>query len=54
MPRRHRLGPGIARHVIQRGNACRPRFSAEIDHIRYLQDLREITRRENHFVRGSS
>jgi putative transposase len=54
MPRRHRLGPGIARHVIQRGNARRPRFFAEIDHIRYLQDLREITRRENHFVRGSS
>ena len=54
MPRRHRLGPGIARHVIQRGNARRPRFSAEIDHIRYLQDLCEITRRENHFVRGSS
>jgi hypothetical protein len=47
MPRRHRLGPGIARHVIQRGNARRPRFSAEIDQIHYLQDLRNHAARES-------
>lgn len=47
MPRPHRLDlPGIAQHVIQRGNDRRPCFFAEIDYTRYLQDLREITRRE--------
>ncbi|HET9819179.1 MAG TPA: transposase [Rhodanobacteraceae bacterium] len=47
MPRSNRLDlPGIAQHVIQRGNDRRPCFFAEIDHTRYLQDLREIARRE--------
>lgn len=47
MPRPQRLDlPGIAQHVIQRGNDRRPCFFAEIDYVRYLQDLREIARRE--------
>jgi putative transposase len=47
MPRSPRVDlPGIAQHVIQRGNDRRPCFFVEIDYIRYLQDLREIARRE--------
>jgi putative transposase len=47
MPRPPRIDlPGIAQHVIQRGNDRRPCFFAEIDYVRYLQDLREIARRE--------
>lgn len=48
MPRSLRLDlPGIAQHVIQRGNDRRPCFLAPIDYTRYLQDLREIARRES-------
>lgn len=47
MPRSNRLDlSGIAQHVVQRGNDRRPCFFAYIDYIRYLQDLREIARRE--------
>ncbi|MGV8960050.1 MAG: transposase [Stenotrophomonas sp.] len=34
---------GVAQHVIQRGNDRQPCFFRDIDHQRYLQDLREIT-----------
>lgn len=47
MPRPPRLDlPGITQHVIQRGNDRQPCFLAAIDHVRYLQDLREITLHE--------
>lgn len=47
MPRLCRLDlPGIAQHVIQRGNDRRPCFFAPIDHTRYLQDLHETARHE--------
>lgn len=47
MPRQPRLDlPGIAQHVVQRGNDRQPCFFTEIDRIRYLQDLRDIARRE--------
>lgn len=47
MPRPPRIDlPGIAQHVIQRGNDRRPCFFAKIDYVRYLQDLRDIARRE--------
>lgn len=35
--------PGIAQPVIQRGNDRQPCFFRDIDRLRYLQDLREIT-----------
>ncbi len=42
MPRTKRLDlPGVAQHVIQRGNDRQACFFREIDYIRYLQDLRE-------------
>ncbi|WP_305805921.1 transposase [Stenotrophomonas sp. YIM B06876] len=34
---------GVTQHVIQRGNDRQPCFFRDIDHQRYLQDLREIT-----------
>lgn len=47
MPRSCRLDlPGIAQHVVQRGNDRGPCFFTEIDCICYLQDLRDIARRE--------
>lgn len=47
MPRPPRIDlPDIAQHIVQRGNNRLPCFHAEIDYIRYLQDLREITKRE--------
>ncbi|KAB8193914.1 transposase [Lysobacter maris] len=47
MPRRPRIDlPGIAQHVVQRGNDRQPCFFDGIDYVRYLQDLREIVRRE--------
>lgn len=47
MPRSCRLDlPGIAQHVVQRGNDRKPCFFTEIDRIRYLQDLRDIARHE--------
>jgi putative transposase len=38
--------PGITQHVIQRGNDRQPCFFADIDRVRYLQELREISTRE--------
>lgn len=47
MPRQPRIDlPGIPQHIVQRGNDRQPCFFNEIDHVRYLQDLREIARRE--------
>jgi putative transposase len=47
MPRSPRFDlPGIAQHVIQRGNDRQPCFFADIDYTRYLQELREISQRE--------
>lgn len=46
MPRQPRLDlPGIAQHVIQRGNDRQPCFFTESDYLCYLQELRELTRR---------
>lgn len=51
MPRSPRIDlPGIAQHVIQRGNNRQPCFFTDIDRIRYLQDLRELTHREGCMV----
>lgn len=33
--------PGVAQHIVQRGNDRLPCFAAERDYIRYLQDLRD-------------
>lgn len=42
MPRMKRLDlPGVAQHVIQRGNDRQACFFRELDYIRYMQDLRE-------------
>jgi putative transposase len=38
--------PGIPQHIVQRGNDRQPCFFADADRIRYLQDLRDIARRE--------
>ncbi|MGH8108398.1 MAG: transposase [Arenimonas sp.] len=35
---------GVPQHVVQRGNDRLPCFAAEIDYIRYLQDLRDVAR----------
>ncbi|WP_449467809.1 transposase [Stenotrophomonas humi] len=35
--------PDVAQHVIQRGNDRQPCFFRDIDRIRYLQDLRELS-----------
>lgn len=44
MPRRPRLDlPGVAQHVVQRGNDRQPCFFTDIDRIRYLQDLHELS-----------
>ena len=44
MPRRPRLDlPGVAQHIVQRGNDRQPCFFADIDRIRYLQDLHELS-----------
>ena len=43
MPRRPRLDvPNIPQHIIQRGNDRQPCFFADLDRLRYLDDLREI------------
>jgi putative transposase len=48
MSRQPRLDiPGIAQHVIQRGNDRKPCFYQESDHLRYLHDLRELSLREH-------
>lgn len=47
MPRQPRLDLAhVPQHVVQRGNDRQPCFFADIDRVRYLQDLREITLRE--------
>ncbi len=47
MPRLPRLDlPGIAQHVIQRGNDRQPCFFTPDDYRRYLHDLNEIALRE--------
>lgn len=47
MPRQLRLDiANIPQHVVQRGNDRQPCFFADIDRVRYLQDLREISLRE--------
>lgn len=47
MPRQPRLDlPDIPQHIVQRGNDRKPCFFTDIDRIRYLDDLREITLRE--------
>ncbi|MBB1089108.1 transposase [Lysobacter sp. SG-8] len=46
MPRHARIDlPGIAQHIVQRGNDRQPCFFTDIDRVRYLQDLRELTLR---------
>ena len=43
MPRQPRLDlPGIAQHLVQRGNDRQPCFFTDTDRLRYLQDLREL------------
>lgn len=45
MPRLPRFDvPGMAQHIVQRGNDRLPCFAAELDYIRYLQDLRDVAR----------
>ena len=47
MPRLPRIDlPGVTQHVVQRGNDRQPCFFADIDRVRYLQDLRELALRE--------
>lgn len=44
MPRRPRLDlPGVAQHVVQRGNDRQPCFFTDVDRRRYLQDLHELS-----------
>lgn len=46
MPRMKRLDlPGVAQHVVQRGNDRQACFFQEMDYVRYLQDLREASLR---------
>jgi len=35
--------PGVPQHLVQRGNDRQPCFFADIDRVRYLQDLRELS-----------
>ena len=43
MPRQPRIDlPGIAQHIVQRGNDRQPCFFNPTDCQRYLQDLREL------------
>ena len=47
MPRQTRLDlPEVPQHVIQRGNDRQPCFFNETDYLRYRNDLREISLRE--------
>ena len=44
MPRQPRLDmPGMPQHVVQRGNDRQPCFFTEIDHVRYLDELRDAS-----------
>jgi putative transposase len=46
MPRQPRIDlPHIPQHVVQRGNDRRPCFFQAIDHLRYLDELRDCSRR---------
>lgn len=46
MPRQPRIDlPGIPQHVVQRGNDRRPCFFQSIDHVRYLDELRDAATR---------
>ncbi|WP_284321697.1 transposase [Dyella acidisoli] len=48
MPRQPRLDlPYIPQHIVQRGNDRQPCFFTDIDRIRYLDELREITLHEH-------
>lgn len=48
MPRRPRLDlVNIPQHVVQRDNDRQPCFYYDVDRLRYLQDLREISLRES-------
>ena len=48
MPLQSRLDlAGVPQHIVQRGNDRQPCFFADIDHVRYLDELREITLREH-------
>jgi putative transposase len=48
MPRLPRLDlAGLPQHIVQRGNDRRPCFFQDIDHLRYLDELREICLRES-------
>jgi putative transposase len=47
MPRQPRIDlPGIPQHIVQRGNDRQPCFFTDVDRVRYLQDLRDIAKRE--------
>jgi putative transposase len=47
MPRQPRLDfAHIPQHIVQPGNDRQPCFSTEEDHVRYLNDLHEISLRE--------
>ncbi len=47
MPRQPRLDlAGVPQHIVQRGNDRQPCFFQDIDHVRYLGELREICLRE--------
>lgn len=44
MPRHPPTGsPGVAQHIVQRGNDRQPCFFTDIDRTRYLQDLHELS-----------
>jgi putative transposase len=48
VPRQPRVDlPGVPQHIVQRGNDRQPCFFADIDRVRYLQDLRDIAHRED-------
>ncbi|WP_345782844.1 transposase [Dyella acidisoli] len=48
MPRQPRLDlPYIPQHIVQRGNDRQPCFFTDIDRIRHLDELREITLHEH-------
>ena len=48
MPRLQRLDlAGVPQHIVQRGNDRQPCFFQDIDHLRYLDELREICLRES-------
>jgi hypothetical protein len=54
MPRQPRLDlAGVPQHIVQRGNDRQPCFFQDIDHVRYLDELREICLREKRRETGS-